>query len=122
MSRTVRTEVTFERESISLSVNGSALDLCPICGQMCGQTPPPPQGSRQDFVLKRGRQTEITTNEFQLQVSPRKNQLKENQNEEISCSGVFGAAVAIGQRMQSSATKLGVNQKWRFQRGQPSPR
>ncbi len=50
MSRTVRTEVTFERESISLSVNGSALDLCPICGQMCGQTPPPPQGSRQDFV------------------------------------------------------------------------
>ena len=32
-SRTVRTEVTLERESIILSVNGPALDLCPMCGQ-----------------------------------------------------------------------------------------
>jgi hypothetical protein len=31
-SRTVRTEVTFERESITLSVNGPALNLCPNCG------------------------------------------------------------------------------------------
>jgi hypothetical protein len=32
-SRTVRTEVTLEQESITLSVNGAALDLCPMCGQ-----------------------------------------------------------------------------------------
>src|SRR5580658_8702508 len=32
-SRTVRTEVTIERESVTLSVNGSALDLIPLCGQ-----------------------------------------------------------------------------------------
>jgi hypothetical protein len=41
-SRTVRTEVTFERESISLSVNGPALNLCP----MCGQTLDPPQAAQ----------------------------------------------------------------------------
>jgi hypothetical protein len=39
-TRTVRTEVTFERESITLSVNGPALNLCPICGQ----TLPPQAG------------------------------------------------------------------------------
>jgi hypothetical protein len=32
-SRTVRTEVTLERESITLSVNGTALDFCPMCGR-----------------------------------------------------------------------------------------
>jgi hypothetical protein len=49
-SRTVRTEVTFERESITLSVNGPALGLCPICGQM----PPPPQAPQSELRLKEG--------------------------------------------------------------------
>jgi hypothetical protein len=51
-SRTVRTEVTFERESITLSVNGPALDRCPMCGQMCGQTLPPPQAAQAGLRLE----------------------------------------------------------------------
>jgi hypothetical protein len=47
-SRTLRTEVTFERESITLSLNGSALDLCP----MCGQTLSPPQAPQAELRLK----------------------------------------------------------------------
>src|SRR5271156_117972 len=49
-SRTVRTEVTFERESITLSVNGPALDLCPMCGQMR----PPPQAAQAGLGLEEG--------------------------------------------------------------------
>jgi hypothetical protein len=47
-SRTVRTEVTFERESITLSLNGSALDLCP----MCGQTLHRPEGAQAGLRLE----------------------------------------------------------------------
>jgi hypothetical protein len=53
-SRTVRTEVTFERESITLSVNGPALGQCPICGQMGGQTLPPPQAAQSGLRLEEG--------------------------------------------------------------------
>src|SRR5277367_1918294 len=49
-SRTIRTEVTFERESITLSVNGPALGLCPICGQ----TLPPPQAAQAGRRLTEG--------------------------------------------------------------------
>ncbi|MGA8431180.1 MAG: hypothetical protein WB729_15260 [Candidatus Sulfotelmatobacter sp.] len=49
-SRTVRTEVTFERESITLSVNGPALDPCP----MCGRALPPPQGEQTGLRLEEG--------------------------------------------------------------------
>jgi len=65
-SRTVRTEVTLERESVTLSVNGPAFDLCP----MCGQTLRPPQAGRR---LEEGSTTGITTDEFQYKLSPRKN-------------------------------------------------
>ena len=51
-SRTVRTEVTFERESITLSLNGSALDRCPMCGQTRGQTLPPPQAAQAGLRLE----------------------------------------------------------------------
>jgi len=51
-SRTVRTEVTFERESITLSVNGPALDRCPMCGQTRGQTLPPPQAAQAGLRLE----------------------------------------------------------------------
>ena len=47
-SRTVRTEVTFERESITLLVNGPALNLCPICGQ----TLPTPQAAQAGLRLE----------------------------------------------------------------------
>jgi len=53
-SRTVRTEVTFERESITLSVNGPAIDRCPTCGQMCGQRLPHPQGAQAGLRLEEG--------------------------------------------------------------------
>jgi len=49
-SRTVRTEVTFERESVTLSVNGPALDRCP----MCGHTLPPPQAAQAGLRLEKG--------------------------------------------------------------------
>ena len=65
-SRTVRTEVTLERESVTLSVNGPAFDLCP----MCGQTLRPPQAG---LRLEEGSTTGITTDEFQYKLSPRKN-------------------------------------------------
>jgi hypothetical protein len=53
-SRTVRTEVTFERESITLTVNDPVLDLCPICGQIRGQMLPAPQASQAELRLKEG--------------------------------------------------------------------
>jgi len=49
-SRTVRTEVTIERESVTLSVNGSALNLCP----MCGQTLLSPQEAQAGLRLQEG--------------------------------------------------------------------
>jgi hypothetical protein len=45
-SRTVRTEVTIERESVTLSVNGSALNLCPMCGQTLLSPPEAQAGLR----------------------------------------------------------------------------
>jgi hypothetical protein len=50
-SRTVRTEVTLERESITVSVNGpAAFDVCP----MCGQTLPAPQAAQTELRLEEG--------------------------------------------------------------------
>jgi len=50
-SRTVRTEVTLERESITLTASGAkaAFDLCPLCGQMLA----PAQGEQAGLRLQK---------------------------------------------------------------------
>jgi hypothetical protein len=71
-SRTVRTEVTVERESITLPVNGSALNLCPICGQMRGHTPPPPQAAQAGLGLEEGATNKNYDDRVSVQAFPKK--------------------------------------------------
>jgi hypothetical protein len=51
-SRTVRTEVTVEREAITLTVGGAAagLDICPLCGTKLA----PAQAERARLRLEKG--------------------------------------------------------------------
>jgi hypothetical protein len=67
-SRTVRTEVTFERESISLSVNGPSLDLCPFCGQ----TLRPPQAAQAGIGLEKGSTNRNYAGRVSVQAFPKK--------------------------------------------------
>jgi hypothetical protein len=67
-SRTVRTEVTLERESITLSVNGPAFDLCP----MCGQTLPPPQAAQAGLRLEEGSTNRNYDQRVSVQAFPKK--------------------------------------------------
>jgi hypothetical protein len=71
-TRTVRTEVTVERESITLSVNGSALNLCPICGQMRGHMPPPPQAAQAGLGLEEGSTNKNYDDRVSVQAFPKK--------------------------------------------------
>jgi hypothetical protein len=71
-SRTVRTEVTFERESITLSVNGPALNFCPICGQICGQSLPTPQAAQAGLRLKQGSTNGNYDQRVSVQAFPKK--------------------------------------------------
>jgi hypothetical protein len=66
-SRTIRTEVTFERESITLSVNGPALNLCPICGQTL-----PPQAAQAGLGLKEGSTNRNYEERVSVQAFPKK--------------------------------------------------
>jgi hypothetical protein len=71
-SRTVRTEVTLERESITLSMNGPGLDLCPFCGQMRGHTPPPPQAAQAGLGLEEGSTNRSYDEQVSVQAFPKK--------------------------------------------------
>ena len=66
-SRTVRTEVTLERESITLSVNGPALNLCPICGQTL-----PPEATQAGLGLKEGSTNRNYEERVSAQAFPKK--------------------------------------------------
>jgi hypothetical protein len=66
-SRTVRTEVTLERESITLSVNGPALNPCPICGQTL-----PPEATQAGLGLKEGSTNRNYEERVSAQAFPKK--------------------------------------------------
>jgi hypothetical protein len=66
-SRTVRTEVTFERESITLSVSGPSLDRCPFCGQ----TLPTPQAAQAALRVEEGSTNRNYDEQVSVQAFPK---------------------------------------------------
>jgi hypothetical protein len=71
VSRTVRTEVTVERQGMTLLVGGgtASFDSCPLCGQNLA----PEQAEQATLRLQQVRPTEVTTGENKTRSQDKEN-------------------------------------------------